>query len=67
LLGGIIAGGWVVVITGLFSKWGPVMSTPLESMTQNDVLTVVGSIAIVFGLGWLGARIGLALAARIEA
>ena len=52
LLGGIAVGAWIVS-TGLFSKWGQVLSTPLDSMTKNDLVVVIESIAIVFGLGWL--------------
>jgi len=66
LLGGIAVGAWIIFSTGLLSKWGQALSTPLDSMTKNDLLIVIGSIAIVFGLGWLGARIGLALAAKIQ-
>jgi len=66
LLGGIAIGAWIVFSTGLLSKWGQVLSAPLDSMTKNDLFIVIGSIAIVFGLGWLGARIGLTLAAKMQ-
>jgi len=66
LLGGIAVGVWVAFSTGLLGKSGQALSAPLDSMTKFDLLIVIGSIAIIFGFGWLGARIGLALAAKMR-
>lgn len=66
LFGGITVGVLVVFGTGLLRKSGQVLSAPLDAMTKIDLLIIIGSIAIIFAFGWLGARIGLALAAKIR-
>lgn len=66
LLAGITVGALVVYGTGLLSKSGQVLTAPLDSMTMIDLLIVTGSIAIIFAFSWIGARIGLALAAKMR-
>jgi len=60
LLSGLAVGALIVFSTGLI-EWGEVLGTPVDF-----VIIIVISIAIVFGLAWLGATIGLALARKIE-
>lgn len=66
LLGGLAVGVLVAFCTGLLKKSGEVLNAPLGSMTKIDLLIVGGSIAIIFGFGWLGARIGLALITKMR-
>ena len=60
LLGGIAVGASVVLSTGIL-QWAPVLGTALDSIIAPAV-----SIAIVSSLGWLGAKIGLAIIARMQ-
>lgn len=60
LLGGIVIGVAVVLSTGIL-QWAPVLGTALDSIIAPAV-----SIAIVSSLGWLGAKIGLAIIARMQ-
>jgi hypothetical protein len=66
LLGGIAGGALIVFGTGLLIKFGEALSLPLGSVTAGDLLVIVGSIAIVAVFGWLGARIGIFIAAKIQ-
>jgi hypothetical protein len=60
LLGGIAVGTSVVLSTGIL-HWAPVLGTALDSIIAPAV-----SIVIVSSLGWLGAKIGLAIIARMQ-
>jgi hypothetical protein len=59
LLGGLAVGAVIVFGTG-FIQLGELLGTP-----RDFVIIIVVSIAVVFGLAWLGVTIGLALARRI--
>ncbi len=60
LLSGIAIGALVVLGTGVL-QWAPVLGTALDSIIAPAV-----SIAIVSSFGWLGAKIGLAIIARMQ-
>jgi hypothetical protein len=66
LLGGLILGAAIVYLGGFWQEFGEVWKTPLDSMTTVDLIVVAATLVIVFGCGWLGARWGIARAARIE-
>ena len=66
LLGGLITGAAVIYATGLWREFGLAMKTPFESMSNKDMFVVIGSVLLVFASGWLGARIGIALAAKFH-
>ena len=66
LLGGLIMGAVIVYATGLWSAFGILMNTPYDSMTTKDFFVGLGSVLIVFACGWLGARVGLALMAKVQ-
>lgn len=66
LLGGLVAGAAIVYFTGLWFKFGNALRTPFDAMANSDLLAIVGTIVIVFGCGWIGARWGMARAARVD-
>lgn len=66
LLGGLIIGAAIIYLSGLWHEFGDVLKTPLDSMTKSDLIVVAGTVVIVFGCGWVGARWGIQRAARIE-
>jgi len=67
LLGGLITGAGIIYVTGLWKEFGLAMKTPFDSMTNQDMFVVIGSILLVFASGWLGARIGIAMASKFQA
>ena len=66
LLGGLISGAAIVYLSELWIKFGAALKTPFDSMTKSDAIVIAATMVIVFGCGWLGARLGIQLAARIE-
>lgn len=65
LLGGLAAGGLVIYVTGLWSRLDGVLSMPFQTLTINDLIMVSAPFAVIFGCSWLGAWVGLRLAAKI--
>jgi hypothetical protein len=66
LLAGLMTGAAMVYLSGLWIKFDAALKSPLNSMTKNDAIVIAATMVIVFGCGWLGARLGIQLAARIE-
>src|SRR5262245_43876992 len=60
LLGGLALGSWMVFSTGLVQR-GQVLVISL-----HPIFVFAVSIAVVFGLAWLGVIIGLTLARKID-
>jgi hypothetical protein len=65
LFGGLMAGGIVVYVTGLWSRLDRVLGASSRSVSINDVLGAGASFVVVFICAWLGIWIGLRLASRI--
>lgn len=65
LLGGLITGAAIVYLSGLWLEFADALETPLDSMTKSDLIVIAATVVIVFGCGWVGARWGMARAARI--
>lgn len=65
LFGGLVAGGLVVYVSGLWHRLDSVLGMPIQAITTSDLITASASFAVVFGCAWFGMWVGLRLAARI--
>ena len=66
LLGGLVIGAAIIYLSGLWHEFGSVLKTPVESMTKTDLMMAAATVMIVFGCGWVGVRLAMQRAARIE-
>ena len=66
LLGGLTIGGVIIYFSGLWNQFDRVVGMSLNFLTILDLITAIAPFVIVIGCGWLGARGGMALLAKVE-
>lgn len=65
LLGGLITGGLIVSVSGLWNALDRVLIASIETVTLVDLGLALLTFAIVLTCGWFGMRAGMALAQYI--
>jgi hypothetical protein len=66
LLGGLALGAFIIYVSGLWNKLEPLLGKPLDTLTTTDLVMVGAPFFVVLGCGWLGARWGMRMAAKLE-
>jgi hypothetical protein len=66
LVGGLAVGGFIIYVTGLWNELGRVVDKPPQGLTKVDLIMAGAPFVVVLGCGWLGARWGMNLAAKLE-
>jgi hypothetical protein len=65
LLGGLITGGLIVSVSGLWNVLDRVLSAPTGTVTPVDWGLAFLTFAIVLMCGWFGMRAGMAIAQNV--
>jgi hypothetical protein len=65
LLGGLITGGLIVSVSGLWNVLDRVLIAPTGTVTPVDLGLAFLTFAIVLTCGWFGMRAGMAIAQNI--
>ena len=63
---GVAIGGLVIYTSGLWNELGRVVGEPFSEITKTDLLYASAPIAIVIVSGWIGTRLGMRLASKLE-
>ena len=65
-LGGLALAWLFILLTGNWDTFDRVMSTPLGVLTLNEIFKAVSMPVVFLAAGFVGARAGLKIAAKLE-